>query len=71
MTNVLVVTQRFYPPWSDGTVSYAKGLVDSIVEVSKLRRDLEVTVLSLTEKTWFPKLHFKEMREYLEKETLV
>ena len=70
MTNVLVVTQRFYPPWSDGTVSYAKGLVDSIVEVSKLRRDLEVTVLSLTEKTWFPKLHFKEMREYLEKRNI-
>ena len=67
MTNVLLVTQRFYPPWSDGTVSYARGLVDAISETCRLGKDLEVTVLSLTEKTWFPKLHREEMKEYLEK----
>jgi len=65
MTKILVVTERFYPPWSDGTVSYARGLVDSILEASRLRRDLETTVLSLTEKVWFGKLHYNELREYL------
>jgi glycosyltransferase involved in cell wall biosynthesis len=66
MTNVLLVTQRFYPPWSDGTVSYAHGLADAILETSKLGKKVELTALSLTEKTWFPKLHHHELKTYLE-----
>jgi len=66
MPNVLLVTQRFYPPWSDGTVSYARGLADAILETSKLGKNVELTALSLTEKTWFPKLHHQELKNYLE-----
>ena len=70
MTNVLVVTERFYPPWSDGTVSYARGLVDSISEAVTLGKNLEITVLSLTDKMWFPKRHHHEMKEYFQKTNL-
>lgn len=70
MTNVLLVTQRFYPPWSDGTVSYARGLVDAISETNKLEKNLEITVLSLTDKIWFPKLHRKEMETYVKKRNI-
>lgn len=66
MTNVLLVTQRFYPPWSDGTVSYARGLVDTILESSRSGKKLEITVLSSREKTLFPKFNLQEMKEYLE-----
>ena len=65
MTNTLVVTKRFYPPWSDGTVSYARGFVESILEASQSRRDLDTAVLSLTDEIWFPKLHRDELRDYL------
>jgi len=70
MTNVLVITQRFYPPWSHGTVSYAKGLVDTILETDKCWKNLEVTVLSSREKTLFPELHSQEMNEYLENRSI-
>ena len=65
MTNILIVTKRFYPPWSDGIVSYARGFVDSVLEASKLKEDLDISVLSLTDETWFPKLHSNELRSYL------
>jgi len=67
MTNALVVTHRFYPPWSDGTVSYARGLVDAMSETARRKKNLEITVLSLTDKTWFPKIHHREMKEYFGK----
>ena len=70
MVNVLLVTQRFYPPWSDGTVSYARGLADAILETSKLGKNVELTALSLTEKTWFPKLHHQELKKYLEQKRM-
>lgn len=70
MANVLVITQRFYPPWSDGTVSYARGMVDTILETAKCWKNLEVTVLSSQEKTSFPKLHSQEMNEYLENRSI-
>ena len=65
MTNTLIVTKRFYPPWSDGTVSYARGFVESILEASQSRGDLDTAVLSLTDEIWFPKLHHNELRDYL------
>jgi glycosyltransferase involved in cell wall biosynthesis len=46
MTNILLISERFYAPWSDGTASYAKGLADTILEATKIRSDLEITVLS-------------------------
>lgn len=67
MTRILLVTKRFYPPWSDGTVSYARGLVDSILEVGSSGKNLEISVLSLTDEIWFPKYQQVEMKEYLEK----
>ena len=69
MTNILVVTKRFYPPWSDGTVSYAKGFVESVLEAGQSREDLKVTVLSLTDK-WFYKLHRDELKEYLKEKPI-
>ena len=65
MTNILIVTKRFYPPWSDGTVSYARGFVDSILKASQSRGALDTAVLSLTDGIWFPKLHRDELRDYL------
>jgi len=69
MTNILVVTKRFYPPWSDGTVSYARGFVESVLEACQSREDLEVTVLSLTDQ-WFQKLHRDELKDYLKEKPI-
>ncbi len=57
MTNVLVVTEKFYPPWFNGIVSYSKGLVDSILETSKSRKNLMVTILSSRKNSQVPKLN--------------
>ena len=66
MTNVLLITHRFYPSWSDGTVSYARGLVDTILESNRSGKNLQITVLSSREKTLFPKFNRRGMKEYLE-----
>jgi len=65
MTKILVVAHRFYPPWSDGTASYTRGLVDAILESSKSGKNLEITVLSSREETLFPEFNGREMKEYL------
>jgi glycosyltransferase involved in cell wall biosynthesis len=65
MASILVLTQRFYPPWSDGTASYAKGLVDTALETSKSRKDLEITVLSSSKSSYFPELIHQEKQKYL------
>lgn len=41
-----MITERFYPPWSDGIVSYSKGMADVFLEASKSRSDIDITVLS-------------------------
>ena len=66
MTNVLLIAHRFCPPWSDGTISYARGLVDTILESNRSGKNLQITVLSSREKTLFPKFNCREMKEYLE-----
>lgn len=65
MTNILIITKRFYPPWSDGIVSYARGLVDSIELLRDRREDLKLSVVSLTDE-WFPKLYSADLAKYLE-----
>lgn len=66
MTNILLITYRFFPPWSDGIASYAKGLVDTILETSRLKSGLETTVISSMEGNIFPKFNSEEMKYYLE-----
>lgn len=41
-----MVTERFYPPWSDGIVAYARSMVKTLVEASKSRPDLDINILS-------------------------
>ena len=64
MTNISVVTKRFYPPWSDGIVSYARGFVESVLEAAK-KKDLHLSILSLTDAEWFPSIRRNELSEYL------
>ncbi len=70
MPNVLLVTERFCPPWSDGTVSYARGLTEAILETNQTRKDLDLTILAANEEMIPPNFHTQEMKKYLETESL-
>lgn len=59
-----MIAPRFYPPWSDGEVSYSKSLLEVFMHLKNSGDEIgEIRVLSVTEDLWLRRASQNEVAE--------